>query len=753
MLLVMLCSMTYFSNAQNTNPWPSTGSVGIGLTNPYVPLHINSNTANTHVGITGTAPSLKFGDSPINVGKAVIGYGTAAGQFGITSIASGDLMLGTFAPGGLSFVTTSTTVSPNTAERFRIDGNGNLQVGVNTTANTTSAITTKLLIQENNPWIELKDATFNGGAQDATSVGLKFTTGSMNFSISGSPTVAGYGLLLKDNSATPAPSIFMRSGQELIFGDVAPVLSAQYTTKIQFKGNTGFADNVAVLGKIFIGNGSAMETFGTEKFEVKGNIKTTGLILPTNAATGKVLTSDASGNATWQTASGGSGSWTINGNDQYNNNTGNVGIGVTAPTSKFEVGGVITSQGLSVGVQNASSTVATATTKLLLQEENPWIELKDMTYVGGVQDASTVGIKLSTSNSNFSITNGLVGATNGFAIKDNSITNPAPPIFMRPGEDLVFGALAPVLSPQYNSKIQFSGNVGMSNNLVTLGKVLIGDGSAAEVFGTERFEVKGNIKSTGLIIPTNAAAGKVLTSDANGMAAWADATGGSSAWTVNANNMYNSNAGNIGIGTAAPASTLHVAGILTATGITMTQNAGAGKVLVSDATGNASWQAAPNSSYWYNNGTHTIVDNTHNIGIGVSTPSANLHVGGTTWLNGSVYIGNGPGFYTNSQYALAVQGKVLTDEVTVKFRQNWPDYVFDEKYKLIDLDSLEMYIIKNNHLPDMPSAKVIEREGVALGDMNAILLKKIEELTLYSIEQNKKIQMMGNRLHELEEKK
>jgi len=94
-------------------------------------------------------------------------------------------------------------------------------------------------------------------------------------------------------------------------------------------------------------------------------------------------------------------------------------------------------------------------------------------------------------------------------------------------------------------------------------------------------------------------------------------------------------------------------------------------------------------------------------------------------------------------YALAVAGKIISTEVTVKEYANWPDFVFEDNYQLKSLASLENYINTNNHLPGVPTAKEVQNEGVKLGEMNAILLQKVEELTLYLIEQEKIIEKQG----------
>ena len=74
----------------------------------------------------------------------------------------------------------------------------------------------------------------------------------------------------------------------------------------------------------------------------------------------------------------------------------------------------------------------------------------------------------------------------------------------------------------------------------------------------------------------------------------------------------------------------------------------------------------------------------------------------------------------------------------------WWDEVFDESYKLMPLHQLESYIENNNHLPDIPTEKDVIENGIKLGEMNALLLKKIEELTLYIIKQEKRITALEN---------
>ncbi|WP_052266459.1 hypothetical protein [Pedobacter kyungheensis] len=94
---------------------------------------------------------------------------------------------------------------------------------------------------------------------------------------------------------------------------------------------------------------------------------------------------------------------------------------------------------------------------------------------------------------------------------------------------------------------------------------------------------------------------------------------------------------------------------------------------------------------------------------------------------------------TNPSEKLAVNGKIRAREIKVE-ATNWPDYVFKAGYKVGTLEELESYIKANKHLPEIPSAKEVVENGVQLGEMNKLLLKKVEELTLHLIEKDKQLQ-------------
>jgi hypothetical protein len=99
-------------------------------------------------------------------------------------------------------------------------------------------------------------------------------------------------------------------------------------------------------------------------------------------------------------------------------------------------------------------------------------------------------------------------------------------------------------------------------------------------------------------------------------------------------------------------------------------------------------------------------------------------------------------------YQLAVNGQAIFNKVVVKATQNWPDYIFREDHRLPSLDSVARYIRIYRHLPEFPSADSVEKAGIDVGANQAALLKKVEELTLYIIEQDKTLRETRQQLAE-----
>ncbi|MFC3197299.1 hypothetical protein ACFOET_06715 [Parapedobacter deserti] len=132
-------------------------------------------------------------------------------------------------------------------------------------------------------------------------------------------------------------------------------------------------------------------------------------------------------------------------------------------------------------------------------------------------------------------------------------------------------------------------------------------------------------------------------------------------------------------------------------------------------------------------------------GVGESADLFYLAYGTSPWQsrlglyilpNGSIGIGT-----TAPQEKLSVNGNIRAREVKVEMG-NWPDYVFKKGYDLMSLAELESYINTHGHLPGIPSAKDVEADGIGLAEMNRKLLEKVEELTLYILEQQREINQL-----------
>jgi hypothetical protein len=152
-------------------------------------------------------------------------------------------------------------------------------------------------------------------------------------------------------------------------------------------------------------------------------------------------------------------------------------------------------------------------------------------------------------------------------------------------------------------------------------------------------------------------------------------------------------------------------------------------------------------------GDFSVSDGTYGLAIGVANGGAGAGQV-SIWTKGGnqrLLFGNPTNGTIMELYNgnVAVSGKLEAKEIRVTLTPT-ADFVFEETYKLMPLKDLETYVKAKKHLPEVASATEMKEQGVSLNEMNIKLLQKIEELTLYTIEQNKKLEMQNQRILALE---
>ncbi|WP_159451689.1 hypothetical protein [Pedobacter africanus] len=196
--------------------------------------------------------------------------------------------------------------------------------------------------------------------------------------------------------------------------------------------------------------------------------------------------------------------------------------------------------------------------------------------------------------------------------------------------------------------------------------------------------------------------------------------------TTNAYSFHVTSNDFFGIGTSTPSRKLDVNGGINATGYYL-KNSGS-----SDYPGSYLHRLRAEDGNFYVDG---------DVGGSTYAPALTVH-----------RLGNvGIGTADMRGYKLAVNGKVRAQEIKVE-TANWPDYVFAKDYSLPTLQETEKHIKDKGHLPGIPSAAEVKANGIDLGEMNAKLLQKIEELTLHLIEINEIVKRQQNEINHLKVK-
>ncbi|WP_286756489.1 hypothetical protein [Roseivirga sp. UBA838] len=383
--------------------------------------------------------------------------------------------------------------------------------------------------------------------------------------------------------------------------------------------------------------------------------------------------------------------WTTSGSNIYYN-SGNVGIGTASPVAKLHVNGAILSNGLT-----SWGTVAFYSTQ--------------------------------SGNQNKRLTLNTNDGDNIFLYNYDDVAN-------------TFHTL----------------NIGGQHSLSS-GLTILGDGKVGIDINTpsEKLHVNGNINATGMNrrIYLGGQGGSTfgMAYDSNFPHYGIFYTEGSPDWVSISPNGNSTNGvlnvkgdGKVGIGTQSPTNTLHIEGDLL---LDVFGNSGHERgIFFREGFSNVNKYNVSILAYDHNNGGVSPDGLSINgfDGVSFSTGSDTRNERMRVAQNGNVGIGT-----TSPNEKLEVNGTIRSKKVKVE-ASPWPDYVFSPNFKLRTLDEVEQFIEQNQHLPEVPSAKEIEANGQDLGDIQAVLLKKIEELTLYTIEQEKRLQASDDRFQALDSK-
>ena len=250
--------------------------------------------------------------------------------------------------------------------------------------------------------------------------------------------------------------------------------------------------------------------------------------------------------------------------------------------------------------------------------------------------------------------------------------------------------------------------------------------------------------------------------------------------TAGAMRMFIGSTGDVGIGTSTPGNRLDIAGTTTnRIGATVSADVKTGFRATKTGTNASDWEIyvpAGSTSFRFYNATLAAdlltMTTGGNVGIGTTAPNASykLDVNGginatSLFLNAqpvvsSQWTTSGSNVYFNTagnvgigtanpNQKLTVNGIIYGKEIKVDLSVPGPDYVFEKNYHLTSLKEVKAYIDEHKHLPEVPSAAEMEKNGIGLSEMNMILLKKVEELTLHLIELEnrlKKVEIEGGQI-------
>lgn len=381
-------------------------------------------------------------------------------------------------------------------------------------------------------------------------------------------------------------------------------------------------------------------------------------------------------------------------------NSGNVGIGTTNPTAKLDVG--------------VNGDIKFANSSHLKYVQNSGDVWKSDTWINTLfeADGGSGFYRILTGNADPGLATELYRITSTGKVGIGN-TNPYDKLD-------VIGSISS-RSSQSGSALRFiSGGLEQTNNWSDV-NIIAFDNSVA------------NATAYGYTGATGPGSPVLMFRQSNwgGAFSWGNTMGPGGQWSdysekmrLDNNGNLIVNYGNVGIGTTSPGSKLHIYSGVAENTYLQVHNGNAGRILRMGIPSGAGYALIENQAW----------DNSYQP-IALVPNGGNVLIGQTTQVS--------------TAYKLDVKGKVRADEIVVNTTGTYPDFVFEENYKLMPLNELEQNIKKLGHLPNVPSAKEVSENGIALGDMQAKLLQKVEELTLYVIELKKENDSMKKEIESI----
>ncbi|HTH56433.1 MAG TPA: hypothetical protein VL728_10345 [Cyclobacteriaceae bacterium] len=682
--LTLMCTFSVFAQTGRFNWFPNQGNVGIGTRTPSKDLEVigDLNVTGATTSNSVQATTLQSG-SLLNLNNALIN-----GRLGIGGVANpsealdvlGNLKLsGNITAQGVSFQ----TLSANWGTFGSLTVNQNVNVGGN-------------IILTNN----------------LSALGITSSSVNTQTLTAGSSTFSETAFFAKDVSVSGKLGIGVAQPNELLevggnIKSTGSLLSQSITTGAAQLASLAVNQNSAFNGLVGIGTSTP-----AEKLHVAGNIKADNTI-----------TSSALNATNVQAGQLSSGAATFSDNLSVAKDvlvTGKVGIGVASPSESLDVNGNLKltgsinaaslnvnqgsfSQGLTAGntAVNGSLEVAgqASAQSLSVADVNVTNNTsvgRDLTVTG--QSTLTGGANLggATTTNNLQV-NGTLNA-NGISINSLNTTGNA-----TVGQDLSVAGKGQI-GGDLSVTGQLSGaGLHTTQNVIVDGRMAIGKTNPAYAL-----DVSGTVNATSLLVngqPINPSSATNFTVDQN-----LTVSGLTTLSALNVNGTFNANS-------------LSIRDITTSANTTVGQNltVNGTSQLNGDlnVTGNMKGGIIQANEFRSPDGTvafnfqNTMISQT--LGVAITNP-------------------------VPSNYKLAVGGVIIATGIDLKAPTKWPDYVFKPNYKLMDLGDLNNYLKKNGHLPSMPSDEEMQKnQNYSVSEMDAKLLEKVEELTLYIIQLEKRI--------------